>query len=79
MEEGRVIPPPGYREIYKFLKENGWGSSSECIRLPGGMRLILYPDFFRKIGSCPNTVRMDIAVSYSVLKPLRRIDPHDQP
>ncbi len=48
MEEGRVIPPPGYREVYKFLKENGWGSSSECIRLPGGMPLILYPDFSRK-------------------------------
>lgn len=40
--EGKVIPAPGYLEAYRFLQQNGWGSSSECIELEGGMPLIIY-------------------------------------
>ena len=32
-----------------------------------------------KGGTAPILFGMDIAVSWSVMKPLRRIDPHDQP
>ena len=42
LENGVVTPAPGYAEAYKFLQANGWGSSSECIRIEGGMPLILY-------------------------------------
>ncbi len=42
LEDGAVTPAPGYGEAYKFLQANGWGSSSECIRIEGGMPLILY-------------------------------------
>ena len=42
LEDGVVTPAPGYAEAYKFLQANGWGSSSECIRIEGGMPLILY-------------------------------------
>lgn len=31
-EKGEVTPVPGFREAYQFLQQNGWGSSSECIR-----------------------------------------------
>jgi len=41
-EDGVVTSPPGYKEVYQFLQRNGWGSSSECIELDGGMPLILY-------------------------------------
>lgn len=41
-QEGRVIPPPGYADTYKFLQKNGWGSSSECIKVEEGMPLILF-------------------------------------
>ncbi|MDW7674171.1 MAG: acyl-CoA dehydrogenase [Bacillota bacterium] len=41
-ENGFVTPPPGYKEVYKFLQENGWGSSSECLEVEEGMPLILY-------------------------------------
>lgn len=39
---GQVIPAPGYREAYRFIQQNGWGSSSECVELEGGMPLIIY-------------------------------------
>ena len=42
LENGVVTPAPGYAEVYRFLQANGWGSSSECIGLEGGMPLILY-------------------------------------
>lgn len=42
LEGGAVTPAPGYTEAYKFLQANGWGSGSECIRIEGGMPLILY-------------------------------------
>lgn len=41
-ENGVATSPPGFKEAYKFLQENGWGSSAECIELEGGMPLILY-------------------------------------
>ena len=42
LEKGVVTPAPGFAEAYRFLQANGWGSSSECIRIEGGMPLILY-------------------------------------
>ena len=42
LENGVVTPSPGFKEAYKFLQQNGWGSSSECIKLETGMPLILY-------------------------------------
>ena len=42
LENGKVIPAPGYKEAFRFLQQNGWGSSSECIKLEGGMPLIIY-------------------------------------
>lgn len=41
-ENGIVIPAPGYKEAFKFIQINGWGSSSECIELEGGMPLTIY-------------------------------------
>jgi alkylation response protein AidB-like acyl-CoA dehydrogenase len=40
--DGKVIPAPGYIEAYRFIQQNGWGSSSECIELEGGMPLVIY-------------------------------------
>ncbi len=42
LENGVVTPTPGFREAYRFLQQNGWGSSSECIKIETGMPLILY-------------------------------------
>ena len=42
LENDKVIPTPGFREAYRFLQQNGWGSSSECIKIETGMPLILY-------------------------------------
>ncbi len=42
LENGIVTPSPGFKEAYKFLQQNGWGSSSECIKIETGMPLILY-------------------------------------
>ena len=54
-ENGEVTPAPGYKEAYKFLQENGWGSSAECIELKGGMPLILYKLIDEMIvGACPS-------------------------
>jgi alkylation response protein AidB-like acyl-CoA dehydrogenase len=41
-EGGKVTPVPGFKEAYQFLQQNGWGSSSECIKVETGMPLILY-------------------------------------
>ena len=41
-EKGVVTPVPGFREAYQFLQQNGWGSSSECIKVETGMPLVLY-------------------------------------
>jgi len=41
-EKGVVTPVPGFKEAYQFLQQNGWGSSSECIKVETGMPLILY-------------------------------------
>lgn len=41
-ENGAVTPAPGYKKAYKFLQENGWGSSAGCIEVEGGMPLIFY-------------------------------------
>jgi 3-(methylthio)propanoyl-CoA dehydrogenase len=42
LEGGKVTAPPGFKEAYQFLQQNGWGSSSECIKVETGMPLILY-------------------------------------
>ena len=41
-EKGEVTPVPGFKEAYQFLQQNGWGSSSECIKVETGMPLMLY-------------------------------------
>ncbi len=41
-ENGVVTPTPGFKEAYRFLQQNGWGSSSECIGIDSGMPLILF-------------------------------------
>ena len=41
-EKGAVTPVPGFADAYRFLQQNGWGSSSECIKIETGMPLILY-------------------------------------
>jgi alkylation response protein AidB-like acyl-CoA dehydrogenase len=41
-EKGVVTAVPGFKEAYQFLQQNGWGSSSECIKVEGGMPLVLY-------------------------------------
>ena len=51
---GVVTAPPGYANVYKFLQENGWGSTSECIKLEGGMPLTLYKAIFEiNQAACP--------------------------
>ncbi|PKM76444.1 MAG: acyl-CoA dehydrogenase [Firmicutes bacterium HGW-Firmicutes-15] len=53
-ENGEVISPPGYKEVFQFLQKNGWGSSSECIELDGGMPLVLYKAAAEMIAAaCP--------------------------
>lgn len=53
-KDGRVTAPPGYGGVYKFLQANGWGSSSECIGLEGGMPLTLYKALFEmNTAACP--------------------------
>ena len=41
-DKGVVTAVPGFKEAYQFLQQNGWGSSSECIKVEGGMPLVLY-------------------------------------
>ncbi len=45
-ENGQSIPPPGFKEAYQFLQQNGWGTSSECIMVETGMPLIIYKAIF---------------------------------
>jgi alkylation response protein AidB-like acyl-CoA dehydrogenase len=58
-ENGVVTAAPGYAEVYKFLQANGWGSSSECARIEGGMPLILY-----KMSHEMNTAACPAVTSY---------------
>ncbi len=54
LKDGVVTAPPGYSEVYKFLQENGWGSTSECVELEGGMPLSLYKAIFEmNTAACP--------------------------
>ncbi len=54
LKDGEVTPPPGYSRVYKFLQENGWGSTSECVELEGGMPLTLYKAIFEmNSAACP--------------------------
>lgn len=53
-ENGVVTSPPGYKEVYQFLQKNGWGSSSECVEIEGGMPLVLFKGAFEMISAaCP--------------------------
>ena len=53
-EGGKVTPVPGFKEAYQFLQQNGWGSSSECIKMEAGMPLILYKAIFEmNTAACP--------------------------
>jgi alkylation response protein AidB-like acyl-CoA dehydrogenase len=53
-EGGLVTPVPGFKEAYQFLQQNGWGSSSECIKVETGMPLMLYKAIFElNTGACP--------------------------
>jgi alkylation response protein AidB-like acyl-CoA dehydrogenase len=45
-ENGQSTPPPGFKEAYQFLQQNGWGTSSECIMVETGMPLIIYKAIF---------------------------------
>ena len=54
LENGVVISPPGYKEVYQFLQINGWGSTSECVNVEGGMPLTLFKTVFEIMAaSCP--------------------------
>ncbi len=54
IENGKAIPVPGFREAYQFLQQNGWGSSSECIKVDTGMPLLMYKAIFEmNTGACP--------------------------
>lgn len=53
-EKGVITPVPGFKEAYQFLQQNGWGSSSECIKVETGMPLILYKAIHEmNTGACP--------------------------
>lgn len=53
-ENGEVTPVPGFKEAFQFLQQNGWGSSSECIKVETGMPLIMYKALFEmNTGACP--------------------------
>ncbi len=53
-ENGVVTNPPGYREVFRFIQQNGWGSSSECVEIEGGMPLVLYKAVAEMISAaCP--------------------------
>ncbi|MDQ5984444.1 MAG: 3-(methylthio)propanoyl-CoA dehydrogenase [Syntrophus sp. SKADARSKE-3] len=53
-ENGTVTPVPGFREAYQFLQQNGWGSSSECIKVETGMPLIMYKSIHEmNTAACP--------------------------
>lgn len=53
-DKGGVTPTPGFKEAYQYLQQNGWGSSSECIKVETGMPLILYKAIAElNTGACP--------------------------
>ena len=53
-ENGQVTPVPGFKEAYQFLQQNGWGSSSECIKVETGMPLMIYKAIHEmNTGACP--------------------------
>jgi len=53
-ENGEVISPPRYKEVFQFLQSNGWGSTSECVQVEGGMPLILFKSVFEMMAAaCP--------------------------
>jgi len=53
-ENGVVTPAPGYKEAFRFLQENGWGSTSECIETEGGMPLTIFKAIFEmNQAACP--------------------------
>ena len=58
-ENGVVTPAPGFKEAYRFLQQNGWGSSSECIGIDSGMPLILF-----KVASEVNQAACPALTSY---------------
>jgi len=54
LENGVVTPAPGYKEAFRFIQENGWGSSSECIGIDGGMPLSMFKAIFEmNQAACP--------------------------
>lgn len=53
-ENGKVTAVPGFKEAYQFLQQNGWGSSSECIKVETGMPLVMYKAIAEmNTGACP--------------------------
>ncbi len=53
-ENGVVTSPPGYKEVFQFIQKNGWGSSSECVKVEGGMPLTIFKAVAEMItASCP--------------------------
>jgi len=58
-ENGVATPAPGLKEAYRFLQQNGWGSSSECIGIDSGMPLILF-----KVASEVNQAACTALTSY---------------
>ncbi len=71
-EDGIVTNPPGYKEVYKFIHENGWGSNSECVEIEGAMPLTLYKAVFEIIGAaCPamgSNVKLTTGVANLIIK-----------
>ncbi len=71
-ENGVVTNPPGYKEVYKFIHENGWGSNSECVEIEGAMPLTLYKAVFEIIGAaCPamgSNVKLTTGVANLIIK-----------
>ncbi|MDD5167821.1 MAG: acyl-CoA dehydrogenase, partial [Syntrophales bacterium] len=58
-EKGQVTAVPGFKEAYQFLQQNGWGSSSECIKVDTGMPLIMYKAIHEmNTGACPALTSM---------------------
>jgi alkylation response protein AidB-like acyl-CoA dehydrogenase len=54
-EDGKVTPAPGYKEAFRFLQQNGWGSSSECIEIDSGMPLVIYKAIHElNTAACPS-------------------------
>lgn len=54
MQDGIVKLTPGYAEAYKFLQENGWGSSNESLGSETMMPLTLYKAYNEMMmAACP--------------------------